>query len=62
MIADLPGELRAAYDEFQYAPAMSVNVALTNWRFLYKLEAPAVRYFNGEFGWSCNIRQPMAGG
>jgi spermidine dehydrogenase len=61
-IADLPQEIRAAYDEFQYAPAMSVNVALTNWRFLYKLDAPAVRYFNGDFGWSCNIRQNMVAG
>ncbi len=61
-IADLPGEIRTAYDEFQYAPAMSVNVALTNWRFLYKLGAPAVRYFNGGFGWSCNIRQNMIAG
>jgi spermidine dehydrogenase len=61
-IADLPREIRTAYDEFQYAPALSVNVALTNWRFLYKLEAPAVRYFSGEFGWSCNIRQNMVAG
>ncbi len=61
-IADLPSNIRAAYDEFQYAPAMSVNVALTNWRFLYKLEAPAVRYFGGAFGWSCNIRQNMVAG
>lgn len=61
-IADLPGDIRAAYDEFRYAPAMSVNVALTNWRFLYKLQAPAVRYFSGEFGWSCNIRQNMVAG
>jgi spermidine dehydrogenase len=61
-IADLPREIHSAYDEFQYAPAMSVNVALTNWRFLYKLEAPAVRYFNGGFGWSCNIRQNMMAG
>jgi spermidine dehydrogenase len=61
-IADLPREIRTAYDEFQYAPAMSVNVALTNWRFLYKLEAPAVRYFGGGFGWSCNIRQNMVAG
>ena len=36
-----------------------MNVALRHWRFLYKLRAPAVRYFDGEFGWSCNIRQPM---
>jgi spermidine dehydrogenase len=61
-VADLPKEIRAAYDEFQYAPAMSVNVALTNWRFLYKLDAPAVRYFDGGFGWSCNIRQNMVAG
>jgi spermidine dehydrogenase len=61
-IADLPKEIRTAYEEFQYAPAMSVNVALTNWRFLYQLQAPAVRYFNGEFGWSCNIRQQMTAG
>jgi spermidine dehydrogenase len=62
LLADMPGDLRAAYDEFHYAPALSVNVALTNWRFLYKLEAPAVRYFDGGFGWSCNIRRPMTAG
>ena len=62
LLADLPGGLRAAYSEFQYAPALSVNVALTNWRFLYKLNAPAVRYFNDGFGWSCNIRCPMTAG
>lgn len=61
-LADLPAELRAAYAEFVYAPALSVNVALTNWRFLYKLNAPAVRYFDGSFGWSCNIRRPMVAG
>lgn len=61
-IADLPAELRTAYDEFVHAPALSVNVALTNWRFLYKLRAPAVRYFDGDFGWSCNIRQSMTAG
>lgn len=62
LLADLPADIRAAYGQFQYAPALSVNVALTNWRFLYKLGAPAVRYFDGGFGWSCNIRQPMVAG
>lgn len=62
LLADLPGDIRAAYGEFQYAPDLSVNVALTNWRFLYKLGAPAVRYFNDGFGWSCNIRRPMTAG
>ncbi len=62
LFADLPAGLRDAYGEFHYAPALSVNVALTNWRFLYKLDAPAVRYFDGTFGWSCNIRRPMIAG
>jgi len=61
-IADLPADINAAYGEFCYAPALSVNVALRHWRFLYKLRAPAVRYFDGEFGWSCNIRQSMVAG
>ncbi len=59
ILADLPAEMSAAYGEFVYAPALSVNVALTNWRLLYKLDAAAVRYFDGEFGWSCNIRRSM---
>ena len=62
IVADLPETIRAAYGEFHYAPALSVNVALRNWRFLYKLRAPAVRYFDGDFGWSCNIRQSMIAG
>ena len=62
VLADLPGELRGAYGEFHYAPALSVNVALTNWRFLYRVGAAAVRYFNEGFGWSCNIRRPMIAG
>lgn len=62
LLADLPGEIGKAYDEFHYAPALSVNVALTNWRFLYRLGVPAVRYFNEGFGWSCNIRRPMTAG
>jgi spermidine dehydrogenase len=33
-------------------------VALTNWRFLYKLGITACRWFDG-FGFSCNIRRPM---
>lgn len=62
ILTDLPNDLRAAYDQFTYAPALSVNVALRHWQFLYKLHAPAVRYFDGDFGWSCNIRQPMIAG
>ena len=62
ILADLPDTLLAAYREFVYAPALSVNVALRHWRFLHKLQAGAVRYFDGDFGWSCNIRQEMTAG
>jgi spermidine dehydrogenase len=59
VVADLPQDIQTAYGEFHYAPAMVVNVALTNWRFLYKLNAPAVRWFGDGFGFSCNIRRSM---
>jgi spermidine dehydrogenase len=62
VIADLPESIKNAYAEFAYAPAMVVNVALTNWRFLYKLGAPACRWFGPDFGFSCNIRRPMVAG
>ena len=59
VIADLPAPVREAYGEFQYAPALVVNVGLRNWRFLYRLDAPACRWFGDGFGFSCNIRRPM---
>jgi spermidine dehydrogenase len=34
------------------------NVALTNWRFLYKLGITGGRWFNG-LGYTANIRQQM---
>lgn len=58
---DLPAELRAAYAAFNHAPALVVNVALHNWRFLYKLGAPAVRWMDdgSMFGFCANIRRGM---
>src|SRR6185295_11986134 len=60
VLADVPADLRAAYASFQHAPALVVNVALNNWRFLAKLGAPSARWFGDDFGFSCNIRRPMA--
>ena len=56
---DLTSEIRSAYDHFNHGPMLTVNVALRNWRFMEKLGASAVRWFNGEMGFWVNIRQPM---
>lgn len=61
VVADLPAELRAAYSEFLHAPALVINVALRNWRFLYRLNATAVRWMEseGSLGFCANIRRSM---
>jgi len=62
VLSDIPAEIKAAYSEFCYGSALVVNVALRNWRFLYKLGAPATRWFGDGFGFCCNIRRPMVAG
>jgi len=59
VMADMPAEMHDAYATFQHAPALVVNVAVTNWKFLHALGAPCARWFDDEFGFSCNIRRPM---
>jgi spermidine dehydrogenase len=57
----MPDDIRSAYEQFFYAPALIANVALTNWRFLYKLGAPAVRWMDDGtmFGYCANVRRDM---
>lgn len=61
ILADMPEDLRTAYEQFCYAPALIVNVALRQWRFLYDLGVAACRWIDdpNSFGWVCNIRQLM---
>ncbi len=61
VLADMPDDLRVAYDQFAYAPALIINVALRRWRFLYDLGVTACRWFDDDdgFGYCCNIRQNM---
>jgi spermidine dehydrogenase len=61
ILMDMPPDLRAAYDQFSYAPALIVNVALRQWRFLYDLGITACRWFDDAdgIGYCCNIRQNM---
>ena len=61
IVRDIPSEYQDAYQNFYHSPMLVVNVAVTNWRFLYKLGITACRWFEG-FGFSCNIRQSMVVG
>ncbi len=47
IVADLPAKQREAYAQFHRAPALVANVALRNWRFLYKLGITECRWFEG---------------
>ena len=61
LLVDMPEDLRAAYGQFGYAPALIVNVALRQWRFLYDLDVTACRWFDDTdgLGYCCNLRQNM---
>jgi spermidine dehydrogenase len=61
IVQGLPAGHRDAFAQMTFAPMLIVNVALTNWRFLYHLGYTACRWFEG-FGFSCNIRRPMVVG
>lgn len=61
IIHDLPDAYLEALGSFSHSPVLVVNVALTNWRFLFKLGLTACRWFSG-FGYTCNIRRQMLAG
>jgi spermidine dehydrogenase len=58
VVRDLPPAHAAAYGGLHVSPILVVNVALTNWRFLYRLGFTACKWSSG-FGFGCNIRKPM---
>ena len=47
IVRDLPAAHRQAYEQFYRSPCMMVNVALRNWRFLYKMGISGCRWFEG---------------
>ena len=61
VVRDLPPSYREACASFLHAPFLVANVALTNWRFLYRLGITAAIWDGQEegFGFTCNIRNPM---
>jgi spermidine dehydrogenase len=61
VVRDLPQSHVDAYATFKHAPMLVANVALHNWRFMYEAGITACLY-DGEFGYECNIRNPMHAG
>lgn len=61
VVQDMPEPHLEASRQFVHAPFLVANVALTNWRFLYKLGITAAIWepSEGGFGYTCNIRNPM---
>ncbi len=47
IVRDLPAAQREAYAQFYRSPCMMANVALRNWRFLYKMGISGCRWFDG---------------
>ncbi len=47
IVKDLPETHREAYAQFYRSPCMMANVAVRNWRFLYKMGMSGCRWFEG---------------
>ncbi len=47
IVKDLPEPHRKAYAQFYRSPCMMANVAIRNWRFLYKMGITGCRWFEG---------------
>jgi spermidine dehydrogenase len=47
IVRDLPTDLAGAYAQFYRAPCLMANVAVRNWRFLYKMGISGCRWYGG---------------
>ncbi len=47
IVRGLPQAHREAYDQFYRSPCLMANVAVRNWRFLYKMGITGCRWFEG---------------
>lgn len=47
IVRDLPADLVEAYSQFCRAPCMMANVAVRNWRFLYKMGISGCQWYEG---------------
>ena len=47
VVHDLPASHREAYAQFYRSPCLMANIAVRNWRFLYKMGLTGCRWFGG---------------
>jgi spermidine dehydrogenase len=47
IVRDLPEDRKAAYAQFYRSPCMMANIAVRNWRFLYKMGVAGAQWFEG---------------
>ena len=47
IVRDLPQDRKEAYAQFHRSPCMMANIAVRNWRFLYKLGISGCQWFEG---------------
>jgi spermidine dehydrogenase len=47
IVRDLPADRKEAYSQFYRSPCMVANVAVRNWRFLYKMGISGCQWFEG---------------
>jgi spermidine dehydrogenase len=47
VVRDLPDDRKEAYAQFHRSPCMVANVAVRNWRFLYKMGISGCQWFDG---------------
>ncbi len=62
IVADLPESHRAAYGQFYRSPCLMANIAVRNWRFLYKMGISGCRWFQGLGNYLSVRKQATVGG
>lgn len=59
VVRDLPASHRDAYSQFYRSPCMLINVAVRNWRFLYKMGITGANWYEGLGSFMCVRKAPL---
>ncbi len=62
IVRDLPAAQTSAYEQFHRSPCLMINVALRNWRFMYKMGISGFRWFEGIGNYTEVRRSALLGG